>query len=351
MQLAATALSQALLALRRLLGAALDLGVQQLTLGTPAQAQQLQQDAQDQTLLNLFVYQLLPAGYPADAASDGPDYWRAHCLITPMAGRAAGDGPSAGEIDLRMLSTVAAALHAHPVIEVKSPDGQCVAQLQVVPHPLPLEDMSHLWTAQNGVPLRSSLAYELGLLPTPFVEARSTSSRVAEVKVRVLPKLHPAREPVMPPLAPTVSSGGPGLSLFWLTDDGVPTQTITLHPGNAGNAALIAVGPRGTTLTLHWEFWQPGQAWQTLAFTGQFEAETESLPERADPAALNDLARTLALPPAVATAASGQALVRASARVPAESGRNADVGAAGGDLIELFSNALLLTIEPDVGVN
>lgn len=337
-----SSLSLALLALRESLCAATSLKTTEVTIGTLAQAHQQQLDAPDQTLLNLFVIQVLPECGPADAGAADTAYLRLRCLITPMAGRSSGNGPGPGETDLRLLGAVAAALHAHPGLQI-SHDGRAVAQLQVVPASLPFEDLSPVWSTQTGVPYRPSLACEIGLLPVPLFATPAAAARVVAVGLRVQPDAHgvtlpgphpplsvglPLASQMAPPGSPAMhATPGSGLRLLWLDEAARPCYAMTLSAGAPDTTVpLVALGPAGTTLALQWELWQPGAPWHDEAGPTDLAVAGDTLPD--DCGAVQAMAQPVSVP----LHQAGQALLRASATLASASGP-----------LQVRSNALLLS--------
>ncbi len=128
--------------------------------------------------LNLFFYNVQYDGYPSDGLSEDPFYVRLYCLITPVGMKTANLSP--GENDLRLVGEVMRVLHEQPMILVNDGDKNEIAQLQIVPHPLNLDNLNHIWSTQGDTAYRLSVAYEMALAPIPRAEAVDRSSLVGD---------------------------------------------------------------------------------------------------------------------------------------------------------------------------
>lgn len=131
----------------------------------------------DKNHLNLFFYNISYDGYPADGSSQDPFYVRLYCLITAVGTRTG--KPSYGEKDLRLIGEVMRVLHENPIVSVGSGNSE-IAQLQVVPHPLTLDNLNHIWSTQGDTAYRLSVAYEMALAPVPLTVAIERSPLVSE---------------------------------------------------------------------------------------------------------------------------------------------------------------------------
>lgn len=128
--------------------------------------------------LNLFFYNVQYDGYPSDGLSEDPFYVRLYCLITAVSGKTS--KPSPGENDLRLIGEVMRVLHQQPVISVDGGTNGEIAQLQIVPHPLNLDNLNHIWSTQGDTAYRLSVAYEMALAPIPLTKAVERSSLVGD---------------------------------------------------------------------------------------------------------------------------------------------------------------------------
>jgi len=134
--------------------------------------------------LNLFFYDIKFDGYPADGLSEDPFYVRLYCLITALSSATETQVDSttvtlsAGEMDLRLIGEVMRVLHEQPILSVNSGDN--IAQLQIIPHSLDLDNLNHIWSTQDGTAYRLSVAYEMSLAPIPLARAVQQSPVVGD---------------------------------------------------------------------------------------------------------------------------------------------------------------------------
>lgn len=150
--------------------------VDQIRIGHPADTIKDLENDNDNSL-NLFFYDVRYDGYPADGSSDNPFYIRLHCLITAIGHKTRepetpGNGNrrdvSKGENELRMIGEVMRILHQFPLLSIGDADGAEIAQLQVVPEPMNLDNLNHIWSTQSETSYRLSVAYEMALAPVPY---------------------------------------------------------------------------------------------------------------------------------------------------------------------------------------
>jgi hypothetical protein len=146
----------------------------------------------DDHCLNLFFYDVAYDGYPVDGSSENPFYVRLHCLITAVShqttepespGSSSDRDVSKGENELRLIGEVMRILHQQPLISISDPSGQQVAMLQVVPNALNLDNLNHIWSTQNDVSYRLSVAYEMALAPVPHVVAVDPAPLVGDPRM------------------------------------------------------------------------------------------------------------------------------------------------------------------------
>ena len=95
--------------------------------------------------------------------------------------------PARAKNDLRLIGEVMRILHEQPVISVSNGTNGEIAQLQIVPHPLNLDNLNHIWSTQGDTAYRLSVAYEMALAPIPLTEAVERSSLVGEIRTRGRP--------------------------------------------------------------------------------------------------------------------------------------------------------------------
>ena len=174
---AVSSLSVAANELRTLLQSEIDdIGVDQIRIGHPEDT--LGDMKKELNHLNLFFYNVQYDGYPSDGLSDDPFYIRMYCLITPVGAKKG--SPSPGENDLRLIGEVMRVLHERPMISVRGETSEEIARLQIVPHPLNLDNLNHIWSTQGDTAYRLSVAYEMALAPIPMAEAVERSALVGQ---------------------------------------------------------------------------------------------------------------------------------------------------------------------------
>ncbi len=151
--------------------------IKQLKIGHPKETF----DDMDSDLnnLNLFFYNIRFDGYPADGLSDDPFYVRLYCLITAVGANNVSTAISAGENDLRLIGEVMRVLHEHPILSIDRGDNVEIAQLQIIPHLLDLDNLNHIWSTQGDTAYRLSVAYEMSLAPVAMAIAAEPSPLVA----------------------------------------------------------------------------------------------------------------------------------------------------------------------------
>jgi len=176
------------LAIRSLLSNATGLDESQVVIGPPHEAAKQQEKAPDKDYLCIFFYRMGYTGFPADAAPSDPVYLNAFCLVTALGGRPSSGTPTPGESELGLIGAVAECFHRSPVLKLENKDG-IQPIIQILPSPLSLDDINHLWATQNNTPYRLSLAYEFALLPVPLTErAEYDGARVVTISVTAQPK-------------------------------------------------------------------------------------------------------------------------------------------------------------------
>jgi photosystem II stability/assembly factor-like uncharacterized protein len=230
--------------------------------------------------LNLFFYSVSYDGYPADGLSEDPFYVRLHCLITAVG---ANDGsastPSPGENDLRLIGEVMRVLHRQPVISVDGGNNVEIAQLQIVPHTLNLDNLNHIWSTQGDTAYRLSVAYEMALAPIPLAEAVERSSLVGEIGMKVQPGMDweplpddgfgiPTTSPIVPAIKVDASrtNWSPHVCFVYLN---ACAYTLTFKKGSQ---ELLDFFPRvwvaadaNARIDLVWEKWQSDSGWRIVS--------------------------------------------------------------------------------------
>jgi len=276
-----------------------------IRIGHPKDTFEDMEKVKDKNQLNLFFYNVSYDGYPADGLSEDPFYVRLHCLITAVGAKKG--SPSAGENDLRLIGEVMRVLHQQPVISVDDGTNGEIAQLQIVPHPLNLDNLNHIWSTQGDTAYRLSVAYEMALAPVPLAEVVERSSLVGEIGTRVQGDMD--REPLpaggfgigtSAPLVPKVTvdvrksdwsahicfvdEANSNLAYTLL----VPKSQLPLS-GLLPLKVLVA-GKPSSQVELVWESWNPSTGW-TKAGSSQSETiDADTIdPESYDPALAADI--------------------------------------------------------------
>lgn len=274
--LAISALSVAANELRSLLESEIeDLTVGQVLIGHPKDT--FESMADDENNLNLFFYNVQFDGYPADGMSDNPLYVRLHCLITAVAGRRT--VPSAGENDLRLVGEVMRVLHQKPVISVNDATDSEVAQLQIVPHPLNLDNLNHVWSTQGDTPYRLSVAYEMALAPIPLSVPVEKSPWVGEVGVYAEPDVDPdvlpasgfgidTSSPVVPVVSININSPDWSPHICFVHQNKC-RYSLALELGSieltSFNPQIWIASDENAAIDLVWERWQSDAGWQVVS--------------------------------------------------------------------------------------
>jgi photosystem II stability/assembly factor-like uncharacterized protein len=228
--------------------------------------------------LNLFFYNVSYDGYPADGLSEDPFYVRLHCLITAVGAKKEGS-PSAGENDLRLIGEVMRVLHEQPVISVDGGNNSEIAQLQIVPHPLNLDNLNHIWSTQGDTAYRLSVAYEMALAPIPLAEAVERSSLVGDIGTSAQPDLDQEPLPAggfgIPVSGPSVpetrvdtsrSNWTPHVSFVYRN---ACAYTLAFKKGSQALTDFIpriwvATDPNAR-IDLVWERWQSDSGWRVVS--------------------------------------------------------------------------------------
>jgi len=228
--------------------------------------------------LNLFFYNVAYDGYPADGLSENPFYVRLYCLITAVGAKADALSPSAGENDLRLIGEVMRVLHQQPVISVDTGDSVEVAQLQIVPHSLDLDNLNHIWSTQGDTAYRLSVAYEMSLAPVPFSEAVERSALVGETGTGIRGEMDreplpaggfgiEASAPIVPGFAVDGNKPDWTAHICFVDETGSQLAYTVLKlkselPATGFLQLKVAVaGTVSAQVDLVWETWNPGAGW------------------------------------------------------------------------------------------
>lgn len=279
--------------------------VTRIRIGHPKDTLEDMEKVKDKNQLNLFFYNVSYDGFPADGLSEDPFYVRLYCLITAVGAKKG--SPSAGENDLRLIGEVMRVLHQHPGISVDDGVHGEVAQLQIVPHPLSLDNLNHIWSTQGDTAYRLSVAYEMALAPIPLAEPVARSLRVGQIGIRVqgdtdreplpvggfgnetcapvVPKVTvDVRKPDWSPHICFVDETSSNLAYTLL----VPTSQLPAS-GSLPLKVLVA-GQPSSQVDLVWESWESSTGW-TISSSSQNETIAIDTidPENSDPGLAADI--------------------------------------------------------------
>ena len=300
-----------------------------IKLGSPADAEPTTHHH-----VNLFFYLVEPGGIGPVAAPDQPWLLRLRCLVTafgmPVTGSESHVG--AGENDLRLLGDVLRIFHEKPVLDVlelpvgpivSPPDAQEVypVRIQVIPQPLTIEEVNHLWATQNGVAYRPSVAYEMALFPVLPSEIGTGGPLVGSLGLEVGADVSDRRQPFSGAAsAPSVharrvDTGNPAWApRICFVDAGVCAESLSFDldasPSPPSTIEVWVAGEMTSSsppeVTLAWEIWDASEGWRSHPDEVQVNPTTEVI----DPdAAGSATTETVPLP---FSATAGQMVLYAS---------------------------------------
>jgi len=306
----------------------------QIVIGPPHEAARQQENDQDKDYLCVFIYRVGYSGFPADAASDDPLYLKAFCMITALGGRSS--RVTSGESELRLTGAVAEYFHRNPVLKLNTDNGM-KSQMQIVPTPLTLDDINHLWATQNNTPYRLSLSYEFALVPIPIKDRVEKAPRVSVISLTtratfdLAAKMEESFFKLQVPIV-KVDEKRPDWAphICLLDDNGEPTYSLALETNTLqAQVSLVVLGVPETTLNIEWEVWV-GQKWQTGLSGGSCSPKSALLPK--DDVLLALLAIPISVPGLIEN--KGQALLRVTRNATRE----------GNTQLALSSNPVLITV-------
>jgi hypothetical protein len=255
--------------------------------------------------LNLFVYNVQYDGYPSDGLSEDPFYVRLYCLITAVSGK--NINPSPGENDLRLIGEVMRVLHEHPIISVDVGDNGEIAQLQIVPHTLNLDNLNHIWSTQGDTAYRLSVAYEMALAPIPLTEAVERSSLVGEIGTGIQPNMDCELLPdggfgietsavVVPKVTLDVRKPdwSPHICFFDEANSNLAYTLLMLKSQlptpDFLQLKVLVEGKPSKQVKLIWESWNPSTGWKKSGSSQNETIETDTIdPENFDPGLAADI--------------------------------------------------------------
>ena len=294
--------------LRSLLCKATGLKESQVIIGSPHEAAKQQEKVPDEDYLSIFFYRIGYSGFPTDAAPADPLYLQAFCLVSALGGRPSSGTPTPGESELKLMGAVAGCFHKTPFLKLNN-NGGIKPHVQIIPSQLTLEDINRLWSTQNNIPYRLSLAYEFALLPVPLAARVERSPRVGAVSldeqlmtsefvVDTEKRFFSAQVPIVkvdiqrPDWAPHI---------YLLDDTGNPSYT-RMQKSRPTEISLVVLGDptEKNPLSLEWEVWDPNSKnWKTGLADGNCGPAAPGFPAAAI---------QIRLPSALGT--RGQALLR-----------------------------------------
>ena len=302
-------------------------------LSTPADAASTGAGDSDHRL-NLFFYRFEPAGLFPDILPGETSWMRAYCLVTPFSGSDDSVGP--GENDLRLIGEVSRIFHEMPIFQLDV-DGDRY-HLQVIMHPLALDQLNQLWSTQGDTVYRPSLAYEISLMPVVPVDKAVPAPLTGGLGLQLqsgletAPLTAAATPPQVVPMRPDIRQvdWSPAVALV---HRGSCTFSLLLRVGSPELATFVPqiwlAGEVGASVTLGWETWEAGRGWQRLV-----PSTPVLVPNRAvDPETVGEA--TVITAPLPFNDRPGQMLLYAERSL---------VRPVDGILVQLRSNPLLITL-------
>jgi len=244
--------------------------------------------ARENTLLNLFFYEIERSATGPDGRHDEPGFVRLFCLLSAFGAEEKQNGHiviSAGEMELRVIGEVVRILHERPVLGPFDVEGEQVT-LQAVPVHLTLDDLNHLWSGQGDVVYHPSVAYEFALAPVVPKQRRIPPGRIGAVGIEVRPD---TRDPwsdfvgtIHTPEATLVELDAadpawvPQL-LFAAAQGEARHLLLSLADAAAGKLGLRVRALGGAELQLRCERWDRQKGWQDAETLAEFQtAESPS---------------------------------------------------------------------------
>jgi hypothetical protein len=348
---APSAISVAARALRTHLSGAIGVPEGQILIGHPQQSVKDVEGEVNKQFLNLFFYRVDHGAVPVDGSAEDPLLLRLYCLITGLGTKETigSSSVSAGENDLRLIGGVMKRLHERPLLSLLNESAQELARLQVVLHPMSLDDLNHVWSTQGETPYRLSVGYELALVPLPLAQFGDRSPRVGSVGLSVQSAVQSGLDvaslpaaglgtPRLTPQVPAIFVDGnaadwtPHLAFF---AGGTLQYSLALRSDALPLALMvIALGAPGAQVRLEWEIFDataPQPNWQVVpANPANVPVSSDTLnPTQTEPP-LPGLTRSVSLP----INARGQAVLRAVR----------DYTRPDGVIVQLRSNPLFIAV-------
>src|SRR5258705_4955552 len=235
--------------------------------------------------VNLFFYRVDPFGFGNDGSPGEVAWIRLHCLVTAFG--MLDEQISVGENDLRLLGEVIRLFHGSPVLTPLDLDGETI-RLQVVFQPLGTDDINHLWSTQGDVAYRTSVAYEMAVVPiiperravgSPLVGALGSEVR-GSMRNRGLPFAGSTFVPQPAPVTveTAIESWAPHIAFRYHES---VAYSLGFAVGSVDLAAFAArvmiLGEPGAPLTLRWDCWSSATGWTTTPDQSPATATDRSL--------------------------------------------------------------------------
>jgi hypothetical protein len=177
-----TALGQAVETVRGFLAAELQDRQQPSRVEVGNLAENAPSGSNDVSRVNLLVTRIESDGSTAGISFPWePWLVRLHVLVTAFTTNST---PSVGQNDLRLLGEVAAIFHEHPILNLAFLEGIPV-RLNVTPENISTETLNQLWAIQGEVGFRTSLAYDISLVPIRTDAVKKEAPLAGEIHLYV----------------------------------------------------------------------------------------------------------------------------------------------------------------------
>ncbi len=255
-------------------GEAIDATANSITIliGPPGDAARSLRADPSQHVLNFFFYRLAPFEFDVDVPSDEVFRLRIQCMITPFGQALESEMPS--EHELRILGDVLRALHEEQSMPLGPFDSETV-HLQIVLQRPTTEELNHIWSTQEGATFRSSLAYEIALVPVvpeltpinpPLVGSTGASSEANTNGSRAQPGSFAGLHDDPTVTRSVVDTAEPDWSpVACFVKDGECSQVVRVAAGS-GDATSFkymvwVTGEAGVAITLRWRTWTRVNGW------------------------------------------------------------------------------------------
>jgi hypothetical protein len=244
-----------------------------VTVGSPGGASLPQ--TVDYHRVNLFFYRIDPFGFDNDGSPGETEWIRLHCLVTAFG--LLEDNISVGENDLRLLGEVMRLFHESPVLAPLELDGETI-QLQVVLQPLGTDDINHIWSTQGEIAYRTSVAYEMAVLPIIPKERAISGPLVGTIGTEVRgamrrqgPFSGSTFVPQPRPIAVNTESESWVPHIAFLYAEAF-AYSLTFAVGGeelvAFAPAVLILGEPNAAVSLRWDRWSSATGWEPVPGPG-----------------------------------------------------------------------------------